>query len=228
MVAMLYPLMFIVFAPWRWSGELLAQPLLVDLPNTRSCECIDELHDLRHRVFRYLPGCTERQYVLLDVVFRDHRALLEHNQRHRSLPPLLILDADDGHFGNALVLRDQVFYFERRNPLAAGLDHVLETIGDLYVARRIDMGNVLRMEIAAGPKLLGSLGIVQVALREPWCARDYLAGGAAVVDENVRVLVHDTQVNERNRPAGLAAQAKLLAGIELFRPGRKLRETEYG
>ncbi len=48
------------------------------------------------------------------------------------------------------------------------------------------------------------------------------------MDELVHVVVDDTQVNQRNRPAGLAAQAKLLVGVELFGPGRKLRETEYG
>src|SRR5215831_249587 len=67
----------------------------------------------------------------LDLAVADRRALLAHHDRERALGPLRIRNADDGGFAHAGMLEDEVLDVERRDPFAAGLDDVLETIRDL-------------------------------------------------------------------------------------------------
>jgi hypothetical protein len=54
----------------------------------------------------------------------------------------------------------QILNLDRGNPLAAGLDDVLGTVGDLHVAELIDMGDVTGVEPALRVELLGAAALV--------------------------------------------------------------------
>ena len=125
--------------------------------------------------------------------------LLDH-ERQRPLAPSIVLDADDGGLMHASALRDQVLDLQRRDPFAAGLDHVLEAVGDLNVAVRAYHRDVAGVQVASGPEFLRGFGIVEVALGEPGRAQHDLAGGLAVMRHVVHVGVDDAQVDQRRRP----------------------------
>ena len=78
---------------------------------------------------------------------------LDH-ERERPLTPFVVLDADDGRLCNARALRDQVLNLQRRDPLPAGLDHVLDSVGDVHAAVRVDHGDITGVQVAPGPELL--------------------------------------------------------------------------
>ena len=75
---------------------------------------------------------------------RDHRRLAHRRMRHQ-----------------------RVLEVDRRDPLAARLDHVLRAVLDLDVAARVDRHDVARLEPAVGGPAVGLLGRVVVATRRP-------------------------------------------------------------
>src|SRR5216683_5863321 len=86
---------------------------------------------------------------------------------HRPLAPVGVRDADHRGFHDGFVPAKDLLELERRNPFAAGLDHVLDPIGDHQIAVPIDGPDVLGMEIAAGPQGRGCLLVVVVAAGDP-------------------------------------------------------------
>src|SRR5215467_2654032 len=118
----------------RMVAELLAQHLLVELADAGPGQRRHE-HDLiRHRVARDHALARVILQAGLDLAVADRRTILAHHDRERALGPLRIRNADDGGFAHAGMLEDKVLDVERRNPFAAGLDDVLEAIGDLEVS----------------------------------------------------------------------------------------------
>lgn len=75
-------------------------------------------------------------------------AWLEDNRRHPLSPPV-IFDAGHRDFGNALALRNQALEFERHDPLAARLDHGLDSVGHLPMSLRNDALELVRVQVAA-------------------------------------------------------------------------------
>ena len=59
-------------------------------------------------------------------------------------------DADDGGLLHRGVADGDVLQIDRRDPFAAGLDHVLRAVGDLHVAVGVDRGDVAGGEPAVG------------------------------------------------------------------------------
>ncbi len=59
-----------------------------------------------------------------------------------------MMDADHGGFRHRGMADREVFQIDRRNPLAAGLDHILGAVGDPHVAVLVDGGDVAGVEIA--------------------------------------------------------------------------------
>src|SRR6185436_4028054 len=108
-VAMLYPVMLMLYLSFERSRERFAQPLLVQFADARLFEAFDDPHDLRHGVLRNPPCFAERQHVIPDLRLRHSRRELRlgDHQRHGPLAPLLVLHADHGHFGDARMQRDQ-------------------------------------------------------------------------------------------------------------------------
>src|ERR1700722_16788235 len=132
---------------------------------------------------------------------------------HRPLAPAIVFHADHRRFGYAAALRDQIFDLQRRYPFTAGLDHVLNAIGYLYVAIGRQYGDVAGMQIAAGPQLFRAFRIVEVTLREPGRAQHDLAGGLAVVRNVVHVRVDYPQIDQRRAHACPSADFDLPFGI---------------
>src|SRR5215813_5667181 len=105
----------------------------------------------------------------LDVLLAERRIDLRiaHDECKRPLSPSRILDPDHGAFFRAGPLGNDVLELERGDPFAAGFDDVLYAVGDLQVAICTHDSNIVGVEITSRPKLLGSIGIFVVALRQP-------------------------------------------------------------
>ena len=117
--------------------------------------------------------------------------------------------------------QDDVLELQRGDPLAAGLDDVLDAVRDLQVALRVDEGDVAGVQVAAGPELPESARVLEVALGQPGGAHDDLAGGLAVVGHVAHLLVDDAQVHERDGPPGAAADLQLALVVQVrSSPGR--------
>src|SRR4029077_6519095 len=145
--------------PSRYGGAplhgavFLTQLLLVDLTDAGSGEFFDEKDFLRDAVLRNDALVGEDFQMRLDLGVGEAVSafrVLDY-QRHRPLAPAIVLHADHRRFGHAGALRDQIFYLQRRYPFTAGLDHVLDAIGDLHVAVGREHGDVAGVQIAAGP-----------------------------------------------------------------------------
>ena len=59
-----------------------------------------------------------------------------------------MMDADHGGFGDRGMADREIFQVDRRNPFAAGFDHILGAVGDPHVSVRVDGGDVAGVEIA--------------------------------------------------------------------------------
>ena len=111
----------------------------------------------------------------LDVLLCDlaHALLLQHDQGQRALPPFLVWYANDRYLTYPWVLRNDVFDQQRRNPLAAALDHIFYPISDQQIPLGIDRPDIVGVQIAATPEILGIGRVFEVALGEPWGADNY-------------------------------------------------------
>ena len=123
--------------------ELVAQRGLQDLAGRGVRNAVDEGDVVGHPPFGDL-AVHEFQDVLAACLL----ALLELHDQQRPLVPFRMMDADHGGFRHRGMADREVFQIDRRNPFAAGLDHVLGAIGDPHVAVRIDGGDVAGVEIA--------------------------------------------------------------------------------
>src|SRR5581483_10615658 len=148
----------------------------------------------------------------------DARLRLGHEQRHRPLAPLRAGRADHGGFADAGELRDDVLQVELGNPLATGLDHVLDAVGDVQDAPLVEAADVAGMQRAAAPQLLRALRVAEVALGQPGRAEHHFADALAVARQRLHVLVHRAHVVQHHRLAGAAAQRRLglQVGLQLL------------
>ena len=140
---------------------------------------------------------------------------LGHHQGKRPLAPLAVLAADHRHLGDARVEADGIFQLQRGEPLAAGLDHVLDPVGDGHVVVPVDVGHVAGVQVAAAPQVFRVALVLEIALGEPGGADHELADLFAVVRHLVHLLVHQAQFHQRDRPAGGAAQVHLFAEFQV-------------
>src|SRR5260370_9676721 len=106
----------------------------------------------------------------LDVLRRDyaHALLFQYDQGQRALPPFLVWYANDRHLTYPWVLRNDVFDRQRRDPLAAALDHIFDTIRYKQIPFGANRSDIVGVQIAATPEILGIGRVIQVALSEPW------------------------------------------------------------
>src|SRR6266446_3723614 len=176
---------------------------------------VDEDDLLRNSIFRDDTLVGEHLEMVLDARFADAIRIgwpLDH-ERQRPLAPFVVLDADDGGLRDPGALRDQVLDLQRRNPLAAGLDHVLDAVGDVDVAVRADHRDVAGVQVAPAPELLGGFGTVQISLGQRGRTQHDLAGGLAIMRHVVHVGIDDAQIHERPCHAGPGAEIDLSVRI---------------
>src|SRR5699024_11098323 len=117
--------------------QVLAQQLLVELAHRGARHLVDDIDFVGH-----LPlgeALTEGG----DDVLPGHLgAVGGHHIAHGALIPLLVGNADDRCFLDARVVEDRVLHVDGRDPLATGLDDVLEPVGDLEIAVLVDYTDV--------------------------------------------------------------------------------------
>src|SRR3954464_3780488 len=104
---------------------------------------------------------------------------------------------------------------DRRDPLAAGLDHVLRTILDLNEPARIDRDDVAGPEPAVARPAIGCVGRLVIRRRDPRPAHLQPPYRAAVPRQLVLELVADAKLDERERQALLreVIELHLLVGL---------------
>src|SRR4051794_7789066 len=110
----------------------LAQRLLVELADARLRDLVDEGERLRDPPLR-----DARREVLPQVVRRDLHALGHDHAGERPLRPLLVGTRDHRRLLDAVVRHQGLLKLDRRDPLAARLDHVLRAIRDPHVAELV-------------------------------------------------------------------------------------------
>ena len=93
----------------------------------------------------------------------------------------------------------RVLELDRRDPLAARLDHVLRAVLDLDVAARMERHDVAGLEPAVLGPAFRLVGRVEVAARDPRAADLELAHRLAVPRQDVPVDVAVAQLDERQR-----------------------------
>src|SRR5699024_3269138 len=164
---------------------VLAQQLLVELAHRGARHLVDDIDFVGH-----LPlgeALTEGG----DDVLPGHLgAVGGYHIGYGSLIPLLVGHADDCGFLDARVVEDRVLHVDGCDPLATGLDDVLEPVGDLEIAVFVDDADV------TGPppsveEALGVVGQLVVGLGDPGTAHDDLAHGLAVARQLLTRRVDD-------------------------------------
>src|SRR3954454_1315238 len=123
--------------------KLLAQRCLEDFSGRGMRNAVDE-----HDVVGHPPLGDLAIHELQDVLPRGALALLELHDQQRTLVPFRMIDPDDGRFRDSGMPHRQIFQVDRRNPLTAGLDHILGTVRDPHVSVAVDGGDVAGVEIA--------------------------------------------------------------------------------
>src|SRR5699024_10842434 len=148
---------------------VLAQQLLVELAHRGARHLVDDIDFVGH-----LPlgeALTEGG----DDVLPGHLGAARAERiGHRALFARLVGSADAGCFLDARVVEDRVLHVDRPDPLATGLDDVLEPVGDLEIAVLVDDTDVT----GSPPSVEEALGVVRqlvVGLADPRTAPDDLA-----------------------------------------------------
>ena len=174
--------------------ELLPQRRLAELADGRLRDLVDELERVRQ------PELGEvRGEELAQLVGRRRLALAADADGQRPLVPLLVRDRDHGRLGDRRVRHQRVLEVDRRDPLAAGLDHVLRAVLDHHVALGVERGDVAGLEPAVVGPALGLLGRLVVAGRDPGAAHLELAHRLAVPGDLLAVVADRAQLDERER-----------------------------
>ena len=144
----------------------------------------------------------------------EHRRRVEFPARrhdHQRDGPLVPFRVGLGHhrgLGDVGQGDDVVFQVNRGDPLAAGFDQVLGTVGDQQILVRVDLGDIAGDEPAIVE--LVRLRIVVVLRGDPRPADAKLAHGLAVVGQGVPVLVEDFHFQPRHQQPGLGDVLELL------------------
>src|SRR5215211_4804818 len=175
----------------RRLGELLAQCGLAELADGRLRDLRQELEPIGEPPLREV-----RSEELAQLVRGRRRAVAQHHARERALCPLLVGDRDHGRLRDRRVRHDRVLELDRRDPLAARLDHVLRAILDHDEAARVHRHDVAGLEPAVVGPAIRLLGRVVVAGRHPGAADLELAHGLAVPRNLVAVEVAHAQLDE--------------------------------
>ena len=169
----------------------------------------------------------------VDHLFRgDVLACLLDHEQHRALVPLGMHHPDGGSFGDRRVAHRGVFEFDRADPFAARLDHVLGAVGDLHRAVGMEDRHVAGVEPALGVDRV-FLGL-EIALHHPWPADVQRARAFAVTREDLAriVEINRAQFHAENRAALLHRLLDLLIEGELFpvarRPANRADRRGFG
>src|SRR5262245_60193896 len=135
--------------------ELLAQRRLPILADRRLRDLGDELEPVREPPLR-----DARREEIAELFAGRAAARPQDDHGERPLLPLLVRNRDHGRLRDGRVSDQLALERDRRDPLAAGLDHVLRAVLDLDEAGRCDRDDVAGLEPAVvrpAVRLLGRL-----------------------------------------------------------------------
>ncbi len=157
--------------------------------------------------------------MLLQFLCIERMTFADNQQGKRPLAPLRISNADHGHFANGRVSAAQVFEFQRRNPLAAGLDHVLDAVTNIDKPHVVQRRYIAGAQPAARPQFGTFFRLTIVAFCQPGRAQDQFTLGFAIGRQKVALLIDDRGVYQHSRNPGLDPVGDLFvfaAGFQLF------------
>src|SRR3990167_5910191 len=117
----------------------------------------------------------KRLEVFLKALGIQALAFAQYQQGKRPLAPLRIDHTDHRYFTYCRVTADQVFQLQGGNPLAAGLDHILNAVANIDKAEVIDGRHVTGVQPAVFPKLCTLLRLTEIALSQPRRTQHQLA-----------------------------------------------------
>ena len=119
---------------------------------------------------------------------------------------------DHGGFGHLGVIGGHVLHVDGRNPLTAGLDHILGAIGNRHIAPGVDARHIAGLEPARLGMRLGVAVQRVVVGADPGAANFQRAEGLAIPGQFPARVVDDLHLYADNGPAAL----KPLYGKRLF------------
>ncbi|MNL22714.1 hypothetical protein D3C87_1440710 [compost metagenome] len=114
-----------------------------------------------------MPQFHERLEVFLEFPRPDCVTLTEHQQGKRPLAPLRIGDPHHCYFTYRRMTTDQVFQVQGGDPLATGLDHVLDPVTNVDHAHAVQGRHVTGVQPASGPELGALLRLIEIPLGQP-------------------------------------------------------------
>ena len=131
-----------------------------------------------------------------------------HHHHQGPLVPLGVGDADDGRLEDVGVGHHLVLELHRRDPLAAGLDHVLRPVRDLHEAAVVEPSHVA----GAQPPVVEPVGgrVAVVGAGDPRTAHLELAHRLPVGRPGWAVLGHHPELDAGHHPARLGPPVHLL------------------
>ncbi len=113
-----------------------------------------------------VPGEARLQEIT-ELLLGGRGPLLDHHASHRSLAPASVRHCHHRGLLHGRMPHERVLQVYRADPLAAGLDEVLGTVGDANVPLWIDGHDVTGPEPAVHGELVRLGGVLEVALRDP-------------------------------------------------------------
>jgi hypothetical protein len=128
------------------------------------------------------------------LIARQLLPRLFHDYEQRALLPLRVGDADHRRLGDRRVPHRGVLQRDRRDPLAARLDHVLRAVGDVHVAVGVDRRDVPCVEETVGIEDRFVL-FAEIRARGPRTAHEQMPECDAVVRELVAVGIDDLHLD---------------------------------
>ena len=142
------------------------------------------------------------------------------DDQQRALLPNRVRDRDDGGFEDVGVGHRKVLDLDRGDPLAAGLDHVLRTVGQLHESVRVDRADVARAEPSVFVDDLTALAF-EVARDDPVAAHLQLADRDAVVRRVAPVAADELEFDAEHLAALLDLHVDEIARARAIMPGQR-------
>src|SRR4029077_13965948 len=170
----------------------LAQLFLQNLPSARLWKRLEKLNRPRRLIVRHAPAAKFEQLRLRSLLPR-----LQHHQRLRNFPPLLIRHRNHRKLVHGRMSQERLFYFKRRNILAAAHDNVLLPIHNQQVTFLINRRHVPSVKPSTAQSLATRIRIVPVALHHSVGARNNFTNRHPVVRHIHIIRIHHSNFHRR-------------------------------
>ncbi len=170
---------------------------------------LDEFHFIRQPPFGDLVTKIGNH-----VSFGYIAAGFADDQQQRPLVPFRMIDAHRCRFGDAGTADSRIFQFDRADPLAAGLDHILGPVGDLHRAIGMQHRDIagIKPAIILDGIFIGTI----ITVDDPRPANFQGAAGLAVARCDIAFFIDHPQFHTERRASLLADHIDLLLEIQII------------